>query len=395
MTHTKSNVIQYNEYYPFGMNTANSWTRENTTGNNFLGNGGTELNTTSSVYDLHFRNYDPVLGRMNQIDPMATSFAGLSPYNYSFNDPVTYNDPLGDCPTCPKYQRSDDTWWVADRRTLYESKYSGHSSLEDWLYNNQGSMYPSTNPWAWTGMSGSDIYGAPLDGLFLGRGHYADVALDFDKNGQFGYWIVGGIPSRFILRNGVKYEVISAGVQATFVPLDRTKANAKEYHNSNLHRDSQFLRKISGGLLAISLPFQQGFERASLYGKPPVWMTTSIRLDKTIFGRRVVSQPLFTMNAVQAGKWATGFKIVSKTIGIAGGGLALYDMQQNGVTTSNALDLVMSGLAVSGIGTSIAATYFILNAGSILFTGKNIGQHIDALSTNLSGKSVTQYINGN
>ena len=36
VTHTKSNVIQYNEYYPFDMNTANSWTRENTTGNNFF-----------------------------------------------------------------------------------------------------------------------------------------------------------------------------------------------------------------------------------------------------------------------------------------------------------------------------------------------------------------------
>ncbi len=46
MTHTKSNDIQYNvyppkrqrrgEYYPFGMQTANSWTRENATGNNFL-----------------------------------------------------------------------------------------------------------------------------------------------------------------------------------------------------------------------------------------------------------------------------------------------------------------------------------------------------------------------
>ncbi|MBL7874515.1 MAG: hypothetical protein JNL53_02560 [Cyclobacteriaceae bacterium] len=33
--HVKSPVIQYNEYYPFGMQTANSWTRENTTGNNF------------------------------------------------------------------------------------------------------------------------------------------------------------------------------------------------------------------------------------------------------------------------------------------------------------------------------------------------------------------------
>jgi RHS repeat-associated protein len=95
MTHTKSNVIQYNEYYPFGMQTAQSWTRENVTGNNFLNNGGTELNTTTSVYDLPFRNYDPTLGRMNQVDPMATKYASLTPYNYSFNNPVMCNDVSG------------------------------------------------------------------------------------------------------------------------------------------------------------------------------------------------------------------------------------------------------------------------------------------------------------
>jgi RHS repeat-associated protein len=95
MTHTKGNLIQYNEYYPFGLQTANSWTRENVTGNNFLGNGGTELNTTSNLYDLDYRNYDPILGRMNGVDPMATKYASLTPYNFSFNDPVTFNDPSG------------------------------------------------------------------------------------------------------------------------------------------------------------------------------------------------------------------------------------------------------------------------------------------------------------
>jgi len=74
MTLTPNNVIQYNacpteakrrrEYYPFvpiaiGMQTANSWTRDTATKNNFLGNGGTELNTTSQLYDLEYRNYDP------------------------------------------------------------------------------------------------------------------------------------------------------------------------------------------------------------------------------------------------------------------------------------------------------------------------------------------------
>ena len=96
VTYTPTNIVQYNEYYPFGLQTANSWTRENNTGNNFLANGGTELNTTSNLYDLQFRNYDPTLGRMNQVDPMATKYASLTPYNYSFNDPVNFNDPLGD-----------------------------------------------------------------------------------------------------------------------------------------------------------------------------------------------------------------------------------------------------------------------------------------------------------
>ena len=91
----KSPLMQYNEYYPFGLQTANSYTRENTK-NNFLYNAGTELNSTSGMYDLFFRNYDPALGRMHGVDPMAGKYSGLSPYNYSFNDPVYWNDPMGD-----------------------------------------------------------------------------------------------------------------------------------------------------------------------------------------------------------------------------------------------------------------------------------------------------------
>ena len=76
------------------MQTANSWTRAGTT-NNFLANGGTELNPVTQVYDLDFRNYDPALGRLNQVDPMADKYSSLSPYHYSFNNPARFNDPSG------------------------------------------------------------------------------------------------------------------------------------------------------------------------------------------------------------------------------------------------------------------------------------------------------------
>ncbi|NOS93402.1 MAG: hypothetical protein HOP30_15895 [Cyclobacteriaceae bacterium] len=95
MSYTPSNILQSNEYYPYGLQTVNSWTRASATGNNFLANAGTELNTTSQLYALEFRNYDPILGRLHQVDPMADKYASLSPYHYSFNNPATFTDANG------------------------------------------------------------------------------------------------------------------------------------------------------------------------------------------------------------------------------------------------------------------------------------------------------------
>ena len=90
---------------PMACKTAGSWTRESSVGNNFLYNGGTELNQTTQVYDLYYRNYDPVLGRFGQVDPMAGIYSSLSPYNYGNNDPVANNDPRGDCPDCGSFEQ--------------------------------------------------------------------------------------------------------------------------------------------------------------------------------------------------------------------------------------------------------------------------------------------------
>jgi RHS repeat-associated protein len=95
ITHTKTNVVQFSEYYPFGMQTSNSWTRENTKGNQFLYNQGTEANATTGWYDLFFRNYDPTLGRFAQVDPLASQYHNQTTYQYGNNDPVYWSDPSG------------------------------------------------------------------------------------------------------------------------------------------------------------------------------------------------------------------------------------------------------------------------------------------------------------
>ncbi|HQQ83679.1 MAG TPA: RHS repeat-associated core domain-containing protein, partial [Cyclobacteriaceae bacterium] len=96
VTITPGNVIQANEYYPYGLQTTNSWTRSSTLDNNFLYNGGTELNRTTQVYDLYYRNYDPALGRFGQVDPKASKYGPVSPYHFAGNSPVVMNDPMGD-----------------------------------------------------------------------------------------------------------------------------------------------------------------------------------------------------------------------------------------------------------------------------------------------------------
>lgn len=164
----------------------------------------------------------------------------------------------------------------------------------------------------------------------------------------------------------------------------------KSESNTNYHDWSQTLRKSSGyAFSANKILFQPAFERASQYGIPKIYTTTTLTyekaLPKILGGRRIIYQPLMTMNALKAGRIAKGLKITGRVLGGAGLALGVYDMTQNGITTSNSLDVTMSALALTptGVTQGIAATYFLLNGVTTLVTGKDIGQHMDENGYNL------------
>jgi RHS repeat-associated protein len=46
-------------------------------------------------YDYGARWYDPAVGRMMQVDPMASSYDSWSTYTYGMDNPVRYVDPTG------------------------------------------------------------------------------------------------------------------------------------------------------------------------------------------------------------------------------------------------------------------------------------------------------------
>ena len=91
-------LIQENSYYAFGMQMAGGYT-PTTNPNKKLYNAGSEwqddIEGLADYYSTFFREYDPVIGRFNGVDPISESFESWTTYHYSYNNPVNFNDPMG------------------------------------------------------------------------------------------------------------------------------------------------------------------------------------------------------------------------------------------------------------------------------------------------------------
>jgi RHS repeat-associated protein len=108
-------ILEEDHYYPYGLKhngyNGNHTTWDVTPGgqitltpvNPFLGDtykygfNGKETNNDLglNVVEMDFRQYDPALGRFYNIDEMTESLSHLTPYHFSNNNPVFFNDPSG------------------------------------------------------------------------------------------------------------------------------------------------------------------------------------------------------------------------------------------------------------------------------------------------------------
>jgi hypothetical protein len=80
---------------------------------------------------------------MNQIDPMASKYSSLTPYNYSFNDPVTFTDVNGADPTTVNYSASNSqyyTMYTYDDRIDYHWEAVGYNCGSCWRSGNSAAM---------------------------------------------------------------------------------------------------------------------------------------------------------------------------------------------------------------------------------------------------------------
>ncbi len=93
-------IIKESNYYPFGLKHKGYNNVISSNGNSVaqkFGFGSKELNEELGLdwHDFDARNYDASLGRWMNIDPLAEDYYEWSPYNYSYNSPLKFNDPTG------------------------------------------------------------------------------------------------------------------------------------------------------------------------------------------------------------------------------------------------------------------------------------------------------------
>jgi len=144
-----------------------SYTRTAADPTEYLYNGGVEKNDLTGYYETFYRSYDPSIGRFHQIDIAATKFSSLSPYQFAFNDPVHWNDPLGDDPT-------DDA----------VSRYR-NSFIINWDDLGDGGG-------GWDHVDGYESYNSPFEAFMVGANYHSNYGTWHTLEGG-----IEGVASRY------------------------------------------------------------------------------------------------------------------------------------------------------------------------------------------------------
>jgi RHS repeat-associated protein len=361
----EAGVEAKNDYYPFGMEMP---LRQSGSNDYRYGYNGMEVDNevfgNGNSYTTEFRQYDPRLGRWKSLDPLMAQFPWQSPYCAFDNNPVFYNDPLG------LAAKEGDDWVVVK---------NPETKVNDVIYNEKVK----------TDADAKTIYGDNAKRIDYGF-KYEDVFGDkyvlheggkFEKNG------VINEPKNIASSNNGNTGIQN---QSNEQSATKTQQNDNVTSTSTATLDNPWNKsgdnQSSGGLDGKDW-FEIGLGTVSTF-----YDIKGNSLHNDLYWKGKTTGKIYTKNPFTSNKigWkANSFKATGKTfqgakslgtkLGIVGMALTGADIiWGDGLTSSNILDATFGAAGfIPGIGWMISGSYFIINTGVQLYSGKSIGEHLD------------------
>jgi len=195
-----ANIISYEEYHPYGTTAFQAKSATINAVAKRYRYTGKERDEESGLYYHGARYYIPWLARWTAIDPMESKYAGMSPYNYSFNNPIVWNDLNGADPgedqagasqalqQTPRYKSGVIPYDYAEWKGFDPPTGIGGSSKNDFEVGNY-----NVRPYYKTDGNGKAI-GNPL---YYTASIQVNLMDDFDSNGN-----------RSVIKNGIRTDFL-------------------------------------------------------------------------------------------------------------------------------------------------------------------------------------------
>ncbi|WP_263602881.1 RHS repeat-associated core domain-containing protein [Chryseobacterium sp. PET-29] len=322
-------IVDNNDYYPFGMNHLNSGTA-------FFGQGsyknhkynGKELQETG-MYSYGWRDYMPDLGRWNGIDQLAESYHSTSTYAYVANNPISNTDPDGRwIYEDGSIGQAPSTWSMLGPKY---KPYLSYSTSDGMGYNSGAGVSGS---YSFTGNNAATMFnyfanGGKIDGIVFNKG-YAE------------WWTDGDIQ----IYGSITNDEIDVNLQA------------KILHKMKIYQKEQFWDGVTKKLGPLSFANDvkiQSFE-AAIRRSAGLTINEFNALNKT-------AQELRTLSAL--GYTGTKYLSVFKNLGVAASVVTtaysatkVYNQYQTGGINEvfSHRDVVDTTVGLVGLGTTALVT---------------------------------------
>ncbi|MCT2408267.1 RHS repeat-associated core domain-containing protein [Chryseobacterium antibioticum] len=212
-------VLEENNYYPFGLKHEGYNILYGNPAYNYEYNGK-ELQKETGWSDYGARMYLSDIGRWGVIDPLAEQMRRYSPYNYAFNNPVSFIDPDGRKPQTPDAEAES----VMFPKSLWSFYMGGGSTDKDALMD----FIAQNNGWgAFQDLLKSMDLGGGESGTFGETQAFRDIMAAF----YFGGIDFNSPPDDFIFNEKGQYVRTEKNKLSDRFVVENSKSGSKQYYS--------------------------------------------------------------------------------------------------------------------------------------------------------------------